>query len=162
MEGRTQFERRLDAAIEAGRTADAMTPILHIGNKNYSSWSMRPWLALRWAGMSFEERVIPLGGPGYSLTLHNPLVDHGPLQRQKWRHARFAIVVTQRLLEEVKREIGADLPPVFVASMGVDLEAFRRSTPYKPADFNPYHRRRELPVRKVSIDVLKRVFVDRR
>ena len=34
----------------------------------------------------------------------------------------------------MKREIGADLPPVFVASMGVDLEAFRRSTPYKPAE----------------------------
>jgi glycosyltransferase involved in cell wall biosynthesis len=78
--------------------------------------------------------VQRLGGPGYSLTLHNPLVDHGPLQRQKWRHARFAIVVTQRLLEEVKREIGPDLPPVYVASMGVDLDAFRRSGPYKPAE----------------------------
>lgn len=42
-----------------------MTPILHIGNKNYSSWSLRPWLALRWAGIAFEERVVLLGGPGY-------------------------------------------------------------------------------------------------
>jgi colanic acid/amylovoran biosynthesis glycosyltransferase len=74
-----------------------------------------------------------LGGPGYSLTLHNPLVDHGPLQRQKWRHARFAIVVTQRLLEEVKRELAGDLPPVYVAPMGVDLDAFQRTTPYQPA-----------------------------
>lgn len=40
-------------------------PILYVGNKNYSSWSMRPWLALRWAGIAFEERVIPLDGPGY-------------------------------------------------------------------------------------------------
>ena len=40
------------------------SPILYVGNKNYSSWSMRPWLALRWAGVAFEERVIPLGGPG--------------------------------------------------------------------------------------------------
>lgn len=39
--------------------------ILYVGNKNYSSWSMRPWLALKWSGLSFEERVIPLGGPGY-------------------------------------------------------------------------------------------------
>jgi glutathione S-transferase len=39
--------------------------ILYLGNKNYSSWSMRPWLALRWAGIAFEEKVIPLGGPGY-------------------------------------------------------------------------------------------------
>jgi glutathione S-transferase len=40
-------------------------PVLHIGNKNYSSWSMRPWLALRWGGVAFEERIIPLGGEGY-------------------------------------------------------------------------------------------------
>jgi glycosyltransferase involved in cell wall biosynthesis len=75
-----------------------------------------------------------LGGPGYSLTLHNPLAVHGPLQRQKWRHARFAIVITQQLLDEVKREIGPVLPPVYVAPMGVDLEKFRRSVPYRPAD----------------------------
>jgi glutathione S-transferase len=40
-------------------------PILYIGNKNYSSWSMRPWLALTWGGIDFEEQVIALGGPGY-------------------------------------------------------------------------------------------------
>lgn len=33
---------------------------LVIGNKNYSSWSMRPWLALRAAGIPFEEIFIPL------------------------------------------------------------------------------------------------------
>jgi glutathione S-transferase len=29
--------------------------ILVIGNKNYSSWSMRPWILLRQAGIAFEE-----------------------------------------------------------------------------------------------------------
>jgi glutathione S-transferase len=33
---------------------------LAIGNKNYSSWSMRPWLALRANDIPFEETVIPL------------------------------------------------------------------------------------------------------
>ena len=33
---------------------------LIIGNKNYSSWSMRAWLLLRWLGLDFEEIVIPL------------------------------------------------------------------------------------------------------
>ncbi|HLE66498.1 MAG TPA: glutathione S-transferase, partial [Burkholderiales bacterium] len=28
---------------------------LVIGNKNYSSWSMRPWVALRAAGIPFRE-----------------------------------------------------------------------------------------------------------
>ena len=33
---------------------------LVIGNKNYSSWSMRPWLALRAHNIPFEEVFIPL------------------------------------------------------------------------------------------------------
>jgi glutathione S-transferase len=37
------------------------TPVLHVGNRNYSSWSLRPWLALSWSGMAFETRVIDLG-----------------------------------------------------------------------------------------------------
>ncbi|HEX7891010.1 MAG TPA: glutathione S-transferase family protein [Ramlibacter sp.] len=31
---------------------------LYIGNKNYSSWSMRPWVLLKQAGIPFEERKI--------------------------------------------------------------------------------------------------------
>ncbi|KIZ34599.1 MULTISPECIES: glutathione S-transferase family protein [Rhodopseudomonas] len=37
-----------------------MALTLVIGNKNYSSWSMRPWLALRASNIAFEELVIPL------------------------------------------------------------------------------------------------------
>jgi glutathione S-transferase len=37
-----------------------MTLKLVIGNKNYSSWSMRPWLALRANGIAFEEVFVPL------------------------------------------------------------------------------------------------------
>ena len=31
---------------------------LYIGNKNYSSWSMRPWVLLKQAGIPFEERML--------------------------------------------------------------------------------------------------------
>ena len=37
-----------------------MTLKLVIGNKNYSSWSMRPWLAMRAGNIAFEEIFIPL------------------------------------------------------------------------------------------------------
>ena len=37
---------------------------LILGNKNYSSWSLRPWIAMRNAGLDFEEEVIPLYEPG--------------------------------------------------------------------------------------------------
>jgi glutathione S-transferase len=33
---------------------------LVIGNKNYSSWSMRPWIGMKAAGVSFDETVISL------------------------------------------------------------------------------------------------------
>lgn len=36
---------------------------LVIGNKNYSSWSLRPWLAMKVAGIAFTEERIPLYGP---------------------------------------------------------------------------------------------------
>ncbi|WP_349956668.1 glutathione S-transferase family protein [Rhizobium sp. ZPR3] len=32
---------------------------LYIGNKNYSSWSFRPWIALEGCGVAFEEVLIP-------------------------------------------------------------------------------------------------------
>lgn len=48
-----------------GDKSQAMKPILYVGNRNYSSWSMRPWLSLKWAGVEFETRDVPLGGPGY-------------------------------------------------------------------------------------------------
>ncbi|KZD08267.1 glutathione S-transferase family protein [Oceanibaculum pacificum] len=34
---------------------------LVIGNKNYSSWSLRAWLALKMTGEDFTEELIPLG-----------------------------------------------------------------------------------------------------
>lgn len=40
---------------------------LYVGNKNYSSWSMRPWVALKAAGVEFEDVLIqfdfPAGNP---------------------------------------------------------------------------------------------------
>jgi glutathione S-transferase len=42
----------------------AMALTLVFGNKNYSSWSFRPWIALRVAGIPFDEVVIPLYEPG--------------------------------------------------------------------------------------------------
>ena len=36
-----------------------MTLRLIIGNKNYSSWSLRPWIAMKAAGIAFEETLIP-------------------------------------------------------------------------------------------------------
>jgi glutathione S-transferase len=42
-----------------------MTLKLIIGNKNYSSWSFRPWIAMKVAGIPFEEEVISLTAPDF-------------------------------------------------------------------------------------------------
>ncbi|MGD9599530.1 MAG: glutathione S-transferase family protein [Steroidobacteraceae bacterium] len=38
---------------------------LAIGNKNYSSWSLRPWMLLRHLGLAFEEVLIQLDTPQF-------------------------------------------------------------------------------------------------
>ena len=43
---------------------------LVIGNKNYSSWSLRPWLLLRHFEVPFEEVQVWLFTPGYKEQLH--------------------------------------------------------------------------------------------
>lgn len=40
-------------------------PTLVIGNKNTSSWSMRPWLALKVAGVAFDEKNLVLDTPEF-------------------------------------------------------------------------------------------------
>nr|HMN51775.1 glutathione S-transferase [Xanthobacteraceae bacterium] len=36
---------------------------LILGNKNYSSWSLRPWLALAEHDIAFEEEIINIYDP---------------------------------------------------------------------------------------------------
>ena len=36
-----------------------MTPTLITANRNYSSWSLRPWLLMRGLGLAFEDRIEP-------------------------------------------------------------------------------------------------------
>ena len=38
---------------------------LVIGNKNYSSWSLRGWLAVKQSGLGFEEILVPMVGEGW-------------------------------------------------------------------------------------------------
>jgi glutathione S-transferase len=65
-----------------------MDPLtLYVGNRNYSSWSLRPWLALKQTGAAFNEVVIPLDQPGTRAAIgaqspsgRVPLLAHGDLR----------------------------------------------------------------------------------
>ncbi len=59
-------------------------PILVIGNKNYSSWSLRPYMALKQAGILFDEQLIPFGEPAFGKAIRKisgagqvPVLLHG-------------------------------------------------------------------------------------
>jgi glutathione S-transferase len=47
---------------------------IYIGNKNYSSWSLRGWLMLKHTGAAFDDVVIPLSEPSTRATIlrHSP------------------------------------------------------------------------------------------
>jgi glutathione S-transferase len=59
---------------------------LIIGNKNYSSWSLRPWVLMSCLGVEFRETIVPLDTPEfkgqiarYSPTGRVPVLQHGEL-----------------------------------------------------------------------------------
>lgn len=59
---------------------------LYLGNKAYSSWSLRPWLAAKVAGIPFEEEVVPLYEDGSAERMRAlspcgkvPVLHHGDL-----------------------------------------------------------------------------------
>jgi glutathione S-transferase len=61
--------------------------VLYVGNKNYSSWSFRPWIAMEAAGVSFTDQVIPFdfpaGNPEFfkiSPTGRVPVLHHGAVR----------------------------------------------------------------------------------
>ena len=60
--------------------------LLTMGNKNYSSWSLRPWVLMKHLGLPFEERVLQLDTPQFaqeiaplSPTRRVPILQHGAL-----------------------------------------------------------------------------------
>jgi glutathione S-transferase len=45
---------------------ESSMPTLYIANKNYSSWSLRPWVLLRERGIAFAERLEPFAGKSFT------------------------------------------------------------------------------------------------
>jgi glutathione S-transferase len=58
-----------------------MQPILFVGNRNYSSWSLRPWLALKWSGIAFSDTLIDLDQEGYASCEIKQVLEASPTGR---------------------------------------------------------------------------------
>lgn len=101
------------------------------GNKAYSSWSLRPWLALRMTGQPFREIVVPLYTPGYKAQLLKyspagkvPVLRHG--ERVVWDSLAICEYLAERFPEAglwpqesdaraVARSISAEMHSGFTA-----------------------------------------------
>lgn len=76
-----------------------------------------------------------LAGLRYSMTLHGSLDIYGGNQRQKWSHAAFCIILSQTMKREIEARLAGVIPEhLYIASMGVDVDDFKRPTAYEPYD----------------------------
>lgn len=86
-------------------------PVLYIGNKNYSSWSMRPWLALKWGAIAFDEKIIPLGGEGYGQSQIKEVREVSPSGRVPALHIGDVVIYESLAICEWAAEQASSLWP---------------------------------------------------
>ncbi len=85
----------IDGPPKGGRV---MGRLLHIANKNYSSWSLRPWVLMTALGVPFEERMHPFGTEDFttfSPTALVPCLVDGP--HTVWD----SLAIAEHLFEDV-------------------------------------------------------------
>jgi glutathione S-transferase len=80
---------------------------LVIGNKNYSSWSLRPWLFMKHQGVAFDEILIPLDTP----TTRETMDKYGPSGRVPvLRKGELAIWDSLAICEYIAELTGSGWP----------------------------------------------------
>ncbi len=120
-------------------------PVLIIGNKNYSSWSLRGWLMLHSFGVNFEERPIQLFHPSNIDTLqtYTPLGKVPVLldkQHTVWDSLAIALYAEKNLIQTniwgsrpaVAMSLTAEMHSGFTAlrnEMPMNIRAKRRISP---------------------------------
>ena len=67
---------------------------LIIGNRAYSSWSMRGWLACKASGEEFEELVVPILVPRSAANV--------------WRYVQYEVFVSEMLTIGITRHVGVE------------------------------------------------------
>ena len=104
---------------------------LVIGNKNYSSWSLRPWLLMKESRLPFEEVRVPLYLPGSKETLRKyspsgkvPVLLHGAVtiwdslaisEYLAERHPELRLWPVDALQRTLARSISAEMHSGFAA-----------------------------------------------
>ena len=81
-----------------------MKPLLVIGNMNYSSWSLRPWLLLSVFEVDFEERRLALGSEEF----HREIARFSPSGRVPVLHHQGRVVWDSLAIVEYVNEVFLD------------------------------------------------------
>ncbi|MEQ1571868.1 MAG: glutathione S-transferase family protein [Myxococcota bacterium] len=70
--------------------------VLFVANKNYSSWSLRPWVLMRELAIPFEERLVPFGSNfrAFSPSGLVPCLHDGPIR--VWDSLAIALYLGER------------------------------------------------------------------
>jgi len=85
---------------------------LYIGNKNYSSWSLRPWVLMKTAGIPFREERIPL----YQEGSHERVLAKSPSGRVPCLHDGECVVWDSLAIAEYLAERHPGLWPADAAA----------------------------------------------
>jgi glutathione S-transferase len=145
-------------------------PTLIIANKNYSSWSLRPYMVLAMAGIAFDEKLIRLATPTFAkrvkryskagrvpILLHKQLVVNDTLSiieyvAETW--PKKTIWPTNKTARAKARSISAEMHAGFHALRGACPMNLRRPAKLPPGGITP----------EVAADVarIEQIFADAR
>lgn len=87
---------------------------LIIGNKNYSSWSLRPWILMTYFDLTFDEKIIKLFSPqmkeemqGYCPAEKVPaLIDNNPVLSSQVIHVWDSLAICEYINENYLEDKG--------------------------------------------------------
>ena len=123
---------------------------LYIGNKNYSSWSLRPWLLMKHFGIPFAEHMVSVAGREYNAAL-KPLAGNARVPClhddgfQVWESIAIAEYLAERYPQmwpadpkarARARSISAEMHAGFIAlrtAMPMNLKMKLKGKPATPA-----------------------------
>jgi len=114
---------------------------LIIGNKNYSSWSLRGWLAAKQSGLPFEEITVPMMGEDWERARH----DMGEMQPSSGKVPILwdgdaviwdSLAIMEYLADKVgrdrfwpKNDVARGMARAMVAEMHSSYQSLRREMP---------------------------------
>ena len=139
---------------------------LVIGNKNYSSWSLRPWIAMKVAGIAFEEEVISLSATDFKTRLSKvsgtgkvPALVDGDV------HVWESLAILEYLAEQYPHAglWPADAAPralarAIAAEMHAGFSALRRHLPMNM--WRPVRPRQLTPEVKANVRRVEEIWID--